>query len=203
MNNALIVFDVENNSLHEEPIAWGGALLLRRPDGALAVVAPIAVSLDRLEERHCNEWVRQNVLPVLETDPEIARVSNRTRMMDAFVGWLEATTEVAQSFGCDRKNILLCADWMHPVETGFLRATAQADPLHREALDKHAPIHEIASWLRAARMPEDLPRTEAARELLRDRDSDIFESMKLGRVHHPTCDAICSGVVAMAALSAR
>lgn len=133
---SFFVFDVESVGLHGEGFAVaGGVYLMGAAQWEFCYSCPQEECEGSDDDR---QWIKENV-PVLE-------VTHRTpkAMRDAFWEmWLKAKGQGA----------VMAAECAWPVEAGFLsRAVSQTNPATSRKFDGPYPLHEIASFMRAAGM---------------------------------------------------
>lgn len=178
-NTYILCFDVESNGLHGEAFAVAG--ILRRLDGLI---------LEEFSGRckppiPLNQWVVDNVLPVLD-GPSGIPVNHSTPgdLRDAFWGWYKHCGDLAKLHG---QRIITIADFGIPVESNFLSACV-ADNLDDREWGLPYPTHELATLLLACGYDPDVNREQLA---------EAIGHSRTPRKHDPRWDVFASCHVAL------
>ncbi len=125
----IFVFDVESTSLIGKPIAFG-VVVLNMETGEKEDCLELLCT-EYLED--CNDWVKANVLPVLEGMPHCRlSVELRNSFWTFYLKWKERAD--------------IWADCAFPVETGFMMEVAKDNLAEREAMMPF-PLYDLVHFL--------------------------------------------------------
>lgn len=138
----IIVIDCESDGLYGEVFVI--AAVRYSSEGAVLSRFYGAAEVESVTDN----WVRENVLPVLEGDQEVEIYHTRRDLRDAFVGWWQLF----------KKDAIVVADFGTPVEAGLFRKIIEENPpLYWEG---PYPLHELGTMLLAAGVDPDVCRIE-------------------------------------------
>jgi hypothetical protein len=162
MNSKIVCYDVESNGFKGESFAVGAVSIGDEGDVIDKFFGKTFLT------GHPQQWVVDNVLPALVNEKN-THTQARDMRVD-FYRWLESIA--------GKYNILVFADWCHPVDSRFMLSVQQELPA---GMAFRLPIvHEAATLFLATGRDVDTSRYDLVKDELQGREV---------KKHHPLWDA--------------
>lgn len=146
----ILSVDAESDGLYGDIFAIGAVVY----DPAQGIIAQFGGKAK--EWRVENEWVRENVLPVLT---DLHTYSGRWQLRRAF--WEFYRTYVNDDYQEEHGKTIVLADFGAPVEANLFRCCIRDNPADRTGQAPY-PLHELGTALLLAGADPDIDRMEYA-----------------------------------------